>query len=197
MRADTFLSHSHNDAAWVEALARRLEDECGFKVWLDRWVLVPGESWQQAMARGLEDAGSCAVFLGANTPRGWFQEEIERALNLATHKPDFRVIPVLLPDADPATIPEFLFQRTWVDFRSGQDQDYAFYALQQGIKREPVGRWPIEKEYDPEGKSHLTEQKLAELARFRQHVHDEVIKEFERKILDKWLDDRTWISHRD
>src|ERR671912_600858 len=100
MSTDTFLSHSHDDAAWVEALARRLEDECGFKVWLDRWVLVPGKSWQQAIARGLEEVGSCAVFIGAKTPKGWFQQEIERALDLQTRNSDFRVIPVLMPDAD-------------------------------------------------------------------------------------------------
>lgn len=42
-----FLSYSHDDANWVENLAYRLEDQDGFKVWLDRWVLVPGKSWQQ------------------------------------------------------------------------------------------------------------------------------------------------------
>jgi hypothetical protein len=191
MSANTFLSHSHNDAAWVEALARRLEDECGFKVWLDKWVLVPGKSWQQAMARGLAEAGSCAVFIGANTPKGWFQEEIERALDLQTRNPDFRVIPVLLPDADSTTVPAFLSLRTWADFRKGQDQDYAFHVLRQGIKGKPIGRWPIEKESGSEEKLRLYQQKFTELACFRTYVHELVIMEFERKILDKWLDDRS------
>jgi hypothetical protein len=39
---DAFLSHSHQDAEIIEALARRLEDEAGLRVWLDKWVLVPG-----------------------------------------------------------------------------------------------------------------------------------------------------------
>ena len=40
---DAFLSHSHEDTSWIEGLARRLEDECGFTIWLDRWVLGPGK----------------------------------------------------------------------------------------------------------------------------------------------------------
>ena len=51
-RFDTFLSHSHDDAEWVERLAKRLEDECGFRIWLDKWILVPGKSWQQEMKKG-------------------------------------------------------------------------------------------------------------------------------------------------
>ncbi len=189
MSTDTFLSHSHDEAPWVEGLAIRLEDECGFKIWLDKWVLVPGKSWQQAIARGLEGTTSCAVFIGANTPKGWFREEIERALDLQTRNPDFRIIPVLLPDADSAHVPGFLSLRTWADFRNGQDQDYAFHVLKQGIKGEPVGRWPTKDNSSGSGDLCHYEQKIIELSRFRSlGVNEEVIIEFERKILDKWLD---------
>jgi len=189
MNTDAFLSHSHDDALWVEALARRLEDEFCHKVWLDKWVLVPGKSWQQAMARGLEEAASCAVFIGAQTPKGWFQEEIERALDLQTRNSDFRVIPVLLPDADTASVPGFLSLRTWADFRNGQDLEYAMHVLRQGIKGESIGRWPINNSGISDGKLRQYEQKIIELTRFRSlGVHEEVIIEFERKILDKWLD---------
>jgi hypothetical protein len=51
---DAFLSHSHQDAEIVEALAKRLEDETGLRVWLDKWVLVPGERWRCApLAAGI------------------------------------------------------------------------------------------------------------------------------------------------
>ncbi len=185
---DAFLSHSHEDAEWVEDLARKLEDECGFHVWLDRWILVPGKSWQQAMARGLDEASCCAVCVGEKTPRGWYREEIERALDLQTRNPDFRVIPVLLPNADPANVTPFLTLRTWADFRDGSDSEYAIHVLRQGIKGEPIGRWP------PTRFPHLTdeiskyEKKLIELTRLRTiGLHDEVVIEYERKILDRWL----------
>ena len=45
----------------MEALAKRLEDECEFKIWLDKWTLVPGKSWQQGIAKGLNQAAACAA----------------------------------------------------------------------------------------------------------------------------------------
>lgn len=190
MQTDAFLSHSHADAAWVEALARTLEDTRSLKVWLDKWVLVPGRSWQQAMARGLEEAKSCAICLGAETPDGWFQEEIERALDLQTRKPELRVIPVLLPDADASKVPGFVSLRTWADFRTGQDHDYALHVLCQGIKGEPIGRWPQDQPAPPESNLAKYEARIRELARFRTlGVHEEVIVEYERRILDLWFTD--------
>jgi hypothetical protein len=35
-----FLSHSHHDAGFVEALTKHLADDVGLRVWLDKWVLA-------------------------------------------------------------------------------------------------------------------------------------------------------------
>lgn len=141
------------------------------------------------MARGLEEAASCAVFIGANTPNGWFKEEIERALDLQTRNSEFRVIPVLLPDANTESVPGFLSLRTWADFRHGQDKDYAFHVLRQGIKGESIGRWPDKNDINSVSKLSEHEKKIIELGRFRTlGVDEQVIIEFQRKILDKWLD---------
>ena len=48
---NTFLSHSHEDAAWVEALARQLEDRHHFHVWLDKWILTPAQAGSRRCAR--------------------------------------------------------------------------------------------------------------------------------------------------
>lgn len=187
---DAFLSHSHDDAEWVERLAHRLVDESGFRIWLDRWALVPGKSWQQAMAKELEEASTCAVCIGATTPRGWFQQEIERALDLQTRNSEFRVIPVLLPDASAEVVPGFLSLRTWADFRNGRDKEYALHVLKQGIKGEPVGRWPVDSATNASNTLKQYETKIVELRRLHAlGLHDEVVIEFERKILDRWLDE--------
>lgn len=184
-----FLSHSHDDSKWVEELARRLEDDCGFRVWLDKWILIPGKSWQQAMAKGLNEAATCAVCVGAHTPKGWFKEEIERALDIQTRDPAFRVIPVLLPDASKSLIPEFLSLRTWADFGKGQDEGYAFHVLKQGIRGEPIGKWPLVSAQTVLNEEiYKYEEKLKELRRFEAvGLSKEVKIEFERLILNKWL----------
>lgn len=79
---DVFLSHSHRDAEIVEALARRLQDDAGLSVWLDKWVLVPGRGFETGMARGVLEARSCVVCIGQEPPAGWYQLEIQLALNL-------------------------------------------------------------------------------------------------------------------
>jgi|SRR6185503_4496678 len=138
---DVFLSHSHADAAFVEKVAEQLEDENQLKSWLDKWVVVPGGSFQQAITKGLEDAKSCAVFLGANTAGGWFEKEYEAALNRQAQDKAFRVIPVLVPGADPKTVNVFLQLNDWVDFRDETKSEYMMYRLVCGIKGVSPGRY--------------------------------------------------------
>jgi hypothetical protein len=185
---DVFLSHSHADAPWVEDLAKRLQGELGFAVWLDRWELVPGRSWQQEIAQGLEQARCCAVCINNATPRGWFRQELERALSLQVHNDKFGVIPILLPDASPDFVPDFLSLRTWVDFRTGKDQNYAYHVLSQGIRGKPVGPWPPMSPAGNDVSLPLRERQILQLQRFRTlGVHEEVVIEFERKILTEWF----------
>jgi hypothetical protein len=130
---DVFLSHAHCDGDVVEKLGDRLEREAQLQVWLDRWILVPGERWLQKMAKGLLEAKTCAVCIGRNTPVGWFQQEIERALNRQVNDNAFRVIPIILPQGTVKIVDDFLELRTWVDFSGGLDDEYAFNLLKAGI----------------------------------------------------------------
>ncbi len=138
---DVFLSYAHIDAEWVEDLAIRLEDEAGLRVWLDKWILIAGQPWQQATARAIGQAKSCIVCIGEYTPVGWFKREIERALDRQTRTPTFRVIPLLLPGAKSVNVDDFLELNTWVDFRH-TNTAYAFHLLVCGVKGIPPGRWP-------------------------------------------------------
>ncbi len=61
---DVFLSHASADRPAVEALARRLRED-GIEPFLDKWCLVPGDPWQEALEDALESSRTCAVFLGA------------------------------------------------------------------------------------------------------------------------------------
>jgi TIR domain len=183
---DAFLSHAHVDADVVELLAARLTDEAQFRIWLDRWVLVPGEHWQQEMARGLEQAKTCAICIGQHTPKGWFREEIERALNRQTKDNSFRVIPVILPSGDPALVDNFLELRTWVDFKSGLQDGHAFHILTSGIRGIPPGRSPPIQDINADALKLVREQ-LARIRALRreQLIDDDIALEYQRRILDR------------
>jgi serine/threonine protein kinase/tetratricopeptide (TPR) repeat protein len=187
---DVFLSHSHTDADWVEKnLAVRLVDECGFRVWLDKWMLIPGQSFVQGMARGIDQAHCCAVCIGEHTPLGWFRQEIQRALNRQAKDPSFRVFAILLPGAKDVNVDDFLELNIWVDFRSS-DTAYAFHVLVSGVRGEPPGKWPPKETLTMKTSADV-EAKLRELHRFKQEnwVDPSIAVEFQRTVLKKfWLD---------
>jgi hypothetical protein len=180
---DIFLSYAHADAAVVEELACRLDD-AGYRVWLDKWILVPGEHWQQQRAVGLRTSRVCGICVGKKESRGWFREETERALNRQTRDAAFRVIPLILPGADQGVVGDFLELRTWVDFTKGLGDADAFYDLECGIKGIPRGRRPQKDDAD------CHRQIRAQLSKLRQVedlAHEVVVVEIERELLRKWL----------
>jgi hypothetical protein len=140
---DVFLSHRSDDKPLVEALAQRLEDKEGLRPFLDKWHLVPGEPWQEALEKALDSSATCAVFLGPSGLGTWENEELRSALDDRVHNRSLRVIPVLLPGADikdKTTLPRFLRLLAWVDFRSGLDDREAFRRLVAGIQGKAPGR---------------------------------------------------------
>ncbi len=128
---DVFLSHASADKPAVEALARRLRKD-GFEPVLDKWHLVPGEPWQEALEETLASSRMCAVFVG----REFGPWEMGAALAQRVRKVECRVIPVLLAgalepaDRDP---PRFLSRLTWVDLRGGWD-DKSYQRFVSGIR---------------------------------------------------------------
>ena len=185
---DVFLSHAHPDAAAVEFIGAKLEDEAQLRVWLDRWILIPGERWQQEMATGLRQSKTCAVCIGRHTPEGWFREEIERALNRQVQDKSFRVIPIILPDGDPKLVDNFLELRTWVDFKNGLNDRYAFHVLSSGIKGIPPGRNPYEKTSQDTRLEYASED-LLRIRVFREQklIDDDVALDYQRRILEELL----------
>jgi energy-coupling factor transporter ATP-binding protein EcfA2 len=140
---DVFLSHNSDDKNEVETLARRLEDEAKLNPWLDKWNLVPGEPWQEALEQALDQSSACAVFIGPSAIGPWHNEEMRVALDRRGRERAFRVIPVLLPGAkmpDRGELPAFLTRLTWVDFRSGLDDGDAFHLFVSGVTGKPPGR---------------------------------------------------------
>jgi catechol 2,3-dioxygenase-like lactoylglutathione lyase family enzyme len=135
---DVFLSHAGPDKPAVEELARRLRRR-KIKPFLDKWHLVPGEPWQEALEEALDCSQTFAVFLGPGGIGPWQNEEMREALATRVQDKSRRVIPVLLPGASKPSdkaLPSFLRRLTWVEL--GSDPD-VFHRLVSGIKGLPPG----------------------------------------------------------
>ena len=154
---DVFLSHNSADKPAVEELARWLVKE-GIQPWLDKWNLIPGEPWQEAIEEALDSCASCAVFVGPSGTGPWQNEEMRAAVQRrvderhAGERP-FRVIPVLLPGAERgerSRLPSFLVAATWVEFRRTLDDREAFHRLVCGIRGVEPGPAPGEAIYEGE-----------------------------------------------
>lgn len=133
---DVFLSHAGQDKPAVEELARRLRRR-RLKPFLDKWHLVPGEPWQEALEEALDRSRTFAVFIGPGGIGPWQNEEMRDALDARVRDKSLRVIPVLLPGAsmpEEKELPRFLRRLTWVDFRGGLDDAEALHRLVSGIK---------------------------------------------------------------
>ncbi|HET9212511.1 MAG TPA: tetratricopeptide repeat protein, partial [Thermoanaerobaculia bacterium] len=118
---DIFLSHQHNDSARVEALARRLVDKHGLRVWLDKWEGVPGDLKRQCEA-GIANS-RFTVVAGSQTAlkSEWVQWEIDR--HQALNPEGDRLLPIKFEKLD---LPPELDALLWVDFTdSAQDADSA------------------------------------------------------------------------
>jgi tetratricopeptide (TPR) repeat protein len=141
-----FLSHSGADKPAVEELAVRLRRE-GIEPWLDKWNLVPGDPWQPAIERALDDCAACAVVIGAGGVGAWQNEEMRAAITrrVVDGSERFRVIPVLLPGVDRperGRLPSFLLATTWVEFRRSLEDAEAFHQLICGIQGREPGAGP-------------------------------------------------------
>lgn len=134
---DVFLSHNSEDKKEVEFIAQWLAEHEGLTPWLDKWNLVPGEPWQEAIEEALNASKTCAVFLGASGLGPWENEEMRAALDIRIWRRDFRVIPVLLPGAslpDRGKLPIFLSRSVWVNLRDGLDDEEGLRSLAAGIR---------------------------------------------------------------
>ena len=137
-----FLSFNSEDRDAVEYIARYLVDQVNLRPWFDQWELIPGEPWVRNLERGLAASATCAVFVGKSGEGPWQKREVETALRHQVDQPNFRVIPVLLPDAPhKPNLPMFLSGNMWVDFRGKQlDDDDALWRLEGGIRGIAPGR---------------------------------------------------------
>jgi hypothetical protein len=96
---DVFLSHSAKDKPVVRELADRLRKD-GLKVWLDEWVLKPGDSIPAKIEEGLEQSRVLVLCMSAHAfGSDWAQLESQTFRFRDPLNKERRFIPLRLDDA--------------------------------------------------------------------------------------------------
>jgi hypothetical protein len=132
---DVFISYNSIDQALVTALASQLKNK-QLNVFLDRWHLIPGQPWPERLRNVLSSCAAVAVCIGPGEMGPWQLREMYFALERQNREPDFPVIPLLLPEANPSL--DFLSQNMWVDFRGGIEEPMALSILLAAIRHEAL-----------------------------------------------------------
>ncbi|MGH2396687.1 MAG: toll/interleukin-1 receptor domain-containing protein [bacterium] len=123
-RYDVFLSHNKGDKPRVRRLAERLK-KAGLRVWLDEWVIRPGDDIYLAIERGLEAARVQVLCLSpAALGSEWVDLERSTVLFRDPTNAGRRFIPLVLADCK---LPDTLRRYKYVDFR--EEGEAAFEEL--------------------------------------------------------------------
>ncbi len=134
---DLFISYGRDDVNHVRKIVDRLVKE-DLSVFFDVASLMPGQRWDAEIRSALSSAKAVLVCLGSEERKlGFINQEIKIALDVVDTLPEGStfIIPVLLPGADPDSVPTNLAQFQWLDMRQGiNDQAVKL------IKRALVGR---------------------------------------------------------
>jgi hypothetical protein len=125
-----FISYSRNDVVFVDWLARQLVTR-RHNVWMDRWELSIGDSLISKIQSALTDSDAMLIVLSKNSVASeWCKKELNSGLMRELEEKRVLVLPCVIDDC---TIPLFLREKLYADFR--KDQDEAFEQVDDALLR--------------------------------------------------------------
>jgi hypothetical protein len=113
---DVFICYNTEDELAVMQIGKQLKAR-GILPWFDEVDQQPGTPWQAQQEQQIGKIKSAAVFVGQNGIAPWQQMQVYAFLQQFVQR-GCPVIPVLLEDSPKKpSLPVFLSNMTWVDFR--------------------------------------------------------------------------------
>lgn len=145
MAHDVFLSHSHADKVFADAICHRLEANA-IRCWVAPRDIRPGEDWAEAIINAMDTASVLVlVFSASSNSSPQVRREVERAVNKGLHVLPFRIENVPLSKS----LEYFISTQHWLDaiggeleFHLGQLQECIALLLAHGNAPAPCASSP-------------------------------------------------------
>ncbi len=118
---DVFFSYSSTDKLVVHSLAERLKED-GLRVWLDDWIIQPGDMIGLKIEQGLERSRILVLVMSrAAFESAWSTLERHTPLFRDPTNKERRFIPLLIEDC---IRPSVIAQFAYVDWRTPSNESY-------------------------------------------------------------------------
>lgn len=128
---DVFISHSAVDKEFARTLARDLEER-GYRVWLDDWNLVPGDSFADVISEAIKSSKYLIAVMSPDYfASDWTAQEWQAALIREIEDAKVKVLPLMYRDCN---VPEPLRAKLWIDFRETNSYESSLNRLLAGLK---------------------------------------------------------------
>ncbi|MDB5756307.1 MAG: hypothetical protein JWR56_2735, partial [Massilia sp.] len=116
MAHDVFLSHSHSDKVFADAICHKLEAN-GIRCWVAPRDIRPSEDWAEAIINAMDNAKVLVlVFSSHSNTSPQVRREVERAVNKGLHVLPFRIENVPLSKS----LEYFISTQHWLDAIDGE-----------------------------------------------------------------------------
>ena len=111
-----FLSYARQDGDFVERLVHDLR-QAGVQIWRDVEQIKPGDHWLNVIAKALTET-KVLLYVASRHSREspWMDRELSAVMDRSGI-----VIPLVIDDTGVDSLPRFLAQRQWIDFREGYE----------------------------------------------------------------------------
>lgn len=141
MAHDVFLSHSHVDKVFADAICHKLE-AAGTRCWVAPRDIRPSEDWAEAIINAMDTARVLVlVFSSSSNSSPQVRREVERAVSKGLHVLPFRIENVPLSKS----LEYFISTQHWLDaldgeldVHLGQLQDCIAVLLESPAAEQPV-----------------------------------------------------------
>jgi hypothetical protein len=135
MAHDVFLSHSHADKAWAEAICHKLESNA-IRCWVAPRDIRPSEDWAEAIINAMDGAAVLLLVFSSNSNQSpQVRREVERAVNKGLTVLPFRIEDVPLSKS----LEYFISTQHWldaIDGRSAPHLDHLYDCVAQILGRD-------------------------------------------------------------